>query len=167
MSAARRDRGSGSAKYRTEALEVVANGRFQARMPLLLGEARMETRQARHGGLGPRSARSSARTWLEPLRSAPRPPPPTSGCLSSARSGTGASSSAAADAILRSKVPAAVWDSGLPALSSASMPQRFRSAATRLASNAIRSDERGRLARRLERSPKRERDRLRFRRRVG
>ena len=82
-------------------------------------------------GRGPRSTRSSRRApSSQPSRS---PSAITNGCLSKASRGTGANRSAAAAAAASSKVPGGVCESGRPAESSASIPQRFKCADTRRA----------------------------------
>ena len=95
------------------------------------------------------------------------PSPPTNGCLSNATSETGASSSAAALAMPSSSVPAGVADSGLPALSSASIPQRASKRRYARRQLAIRRDQRRGLAGRLQRFAQRKRNRQRLGRGIG
>ena len=130
----------------------------------LFGEMGIEPGQARRPAAGHEArGRGSAHCRANGRRSSPSPP--TSGCFSSASNGTGAKPSAAADAIPSSKVPTGVSDSGRPALSSASTPQRRSSADTRRREHPVRSDQRGRSAGRLQHLAERQRDPLRFRRR--
>ena len=85
------------------------------------------------GGRGPRRARSSRRALSSQARRSPACP--ASGCFTSASVATGARRSAAAAVMPSSRVPTGAWDNGLPALSSAWMPQRCSRADTREASS--------------------------------
>ena len=134
------------AEQRGEARQAAA-ARGAVRRARRLGRARRSTRashpfrrtahrdrRARQAAAD-RAARGRARGHARATAPRSSPSPPTSGCLSSASSGTGASSSAAADGDPEQQAcrPRAAT-SGLPALSSASMPQRRSSADTRPAS---------------------------------
>ena len=129
--AAKADRLSGA---RSKASTGSSDGRIAAHGGSAFFSAKWRSSPARPaGGRGPRKARSSARALVSQAARSP-PSPPTSGCLTNASIATGAMASAVAVAMASNKVPAGAWLSGLPALSSAAMPQRPSNADTRAAS---------------------------------
>ena len=153
---------SGSREHRPRCASTHARSLVPASLLLRLTH---RSRRRPAAGRGPRSARSSGRTVVEPaqalvaLAADQRMLEQRKQRHRRKLFGRGRGN---AEQQRAGRVSA----SGRPALSSASMPQRASNAETRRGKHPVRGDQRGRPARRLERLAQRQCDPLRFRRRI-